>query len=155
MANPVYHTWQDAKQWLDAEIYARPDPAKLQALAAQTEQLFENRVRGRVTVPIDAAESPETFAQAKTICAMRTAATFALQANQAEGRDEMAWYPKWLIEQADEIEEHLASPHQGPTDRVDAPAPLAYLPSDGKTADERPAAIFTRDHITSGNSSHW
>lgn len=155
MANPRYHTWQDAKEFLDERVYRRPDVARLQTLAAAVEREFEGEVRGRIAIPIDESESPDTFEQATLACAMRTAAQYALEQNQAEGNDAMAWFPKDLRERAQVLVDALASPHKGPEDRVSAEAPLAYLPTDGLTATTRPAAIFTRDNITSGNSKHW
>jgi len=155
MSNPIYHRWTDVVQWLDPKVYKKPDPARLQAIGSQTEMLFEAEMRGRITVPIVEEDSPDTFAQARIVCAMRTAATFSMEQNQAEGRDEMAWYPKWLEGKALDMIEKMASPHLGPEDRVAAEAPLAYIPTDGRTADTRSAATFTRDQIASGTGTHF
>lgn len=150
----AYHTWSHAAVWLK-EHYAEPDPAQLQGIVGMVERAFENEVRGRVVVPISSTDSPEAFAQARDICSMRTAALWAQRDNQDEGRDEMAWFPKWLEDKADALVAQLASPHAGAEDRVVAEAPLAYLPEDGLTAAERPAALFKRANIASGTSGHW
>lgn len=152
MAN--YCTWQDAIEFLDADVYTAPGATELQHLAGVVTSIFENEVRGRIEVPISEVDSPDAYEQAKQICAMRTAAAYAKRQNQVEGEEKEAWYPDWLEGKADDLLALLVAPHKGPEDRVVPESPLVYLPSDGKTAAERPAALFGRDNITSG-SSHW
>lgn len=149
-----YCTWQDAIEFLDPAVYDTPGATELQHLAGVVTSIFENEVRGRIEVPISEIDSPEAYAQAKQICAMRTAALYAKQQNQAEGHEKHQWLPDYLEEKANDLLALLVAPHKGPEDRIEPESPLVYLPSDGKTAADRPAALFGRDNITSG-STHW
>lgn len=149
-----YCTWQDAIEFLDPDVYSAPGATELQHLAGVVTSIFENEVRGRIEVPINSTDSPEAYAQAKQICAMRTAAAYAKQQNQVEGDEKHDWYPGWLEGKAADLLALLVAPHKGPGDIEIPESPLVYLPSDGKTAAERPEPLFGRSNITSGRT-HW
>lgn len=146
-----YCNWSDAAEFVDGDSMSA-DPAKGQELALVVEKLFENRVRGALDLPIIEATSPETFAQAKTICAMKTAAEYIRYRIQAQGTAENTWYADHLDAQADTLIEQLLA-DLAPDDAVVAPNPMASIPYSGDQT-TRPAALFKRDNIATG-SGHW
>lgn len=151
----MYCTWTDAQKYSeDASAKMATRFAEVEALIPTVESIFEGEVRGFVDVPISSTASPDTFAQAKTICAMRVCAMFLRKINQDEGNDGRQWYPGWLDQQADKLVANLKVPRGVPEDAEGASNPVATAPSDGLSDAERPAAIFKRANVTSG-SGHW
>ncbi|MFA4973521.1 MAG: hypothetical protein WC683_12985 [bacterium] len=129
----AYAEWQDVKYWLDQAAVLNPgetfdvgptDPKVLQTFEGLAEKEFENDVRGYVKVPIDRDVSPELYAQAKDICAMRAAALLLKSRNQVERDERTKWYDDYLESRADKImaqmmkEAHKAPDAETPTNPV-------------------------------------
>jgi hypothetical protein len=129
----AYATWQDVKYWLDQAAVLNPgetldvgptDPKVLQTFEGLVEKDFENDVRGYVKVPIDKDVSPELYAQATDVCAMRAAALLLKNRNQVERDERTKWYDDYLESKADKIvaqmlkEAHKAPDAETPTNPV-------------------------------------
>ena len=147
--------------WTDAQVYSEERSAlmatrfaEVEALIPTVEAIFEGEVRGFVDVPISSGTAPNTFADARTICALRVCAMFLRKINSDEGNDGRQWYPGWLDQQADKLVANMKVPRGLPQDAAASHNPVATVPSDGLLDGERPAAIFKRANIASG-SGHW
>jgi len=136
----AYATWQDVKYWVDKDAALNPgeteatgpaDPLTLQTYEELAETDFHNEVRGYVRVPVDATASPELYAQAKAVCAMRAAALLLKARNQAERSETMKWFDDWLEARAQKIVEQMKSDATKAPDYEVAEDPVLQIPSFG------------------------
>jgi hypothetical protein len=130
----AYATWADINVFLDQAPgltdrgKLENDPATLQGFLGVIEPLFENNVRGFVSVPISATASPDTFAVAKAICAMRGAVMALEVMRQTQASDVQMWYPQWLEKKSDELVEQLRRDAAKPPDAQAAVNPVVVVP---------------------------
>jgi hypothetical protein len=138
----MYATWQDMKSWVDQKSALSPGetmtdgpapdaPKYLQTFVGLAEREFTNEVRGFVLVPIDATASPELFAQAKDVCAMRAASMMMKARRQAAGTERQDWYDGWLLSQAQKIVEQIKASAMKAPDAQTATNPVVLIPTFG------------------------
>ena len=148
-----YVTLAEIYAHLDRDTHPVPPADRITTFAEEQEDIFDNELRRRYTVPFTSVDNAEAFAQAKKVISARTAAAFIEWNGQQEGtRDEM-WYVDSLRARAKDILEAYFTQRE-PDDADDAPSPYVLLPRDGLTTTDKPA-VFTRAHCLPGDSGHW
>jgi len=148
-----YINWADARQYLDNTTIGDVDIPKLQALCEVQETRFDGRLRRMYDIPFVEVDDPESFAIAKKVCGMWTAAAYLRESLSAEGTEDNAWWATYLDQMAEDLIAALET-LGAPDDAEPAADPLQHIPHDGG---DRPAAVFKRDNVIGGvlHEDHW
>jgi len=155
-----YIYWLDVKAHIDPEAFTDGPDGTMDIDAVdlrieEAEAKFDARFSRRYDLPFTEAAEPDAFSLTKKIVSRWAAAQYLRFARQVETSADRMTYVEQLERTAEDFVEMLQVRRQ-PDDATEADEPIVHIPSDGETATStaRPA-IFKRDHITAGNSSHY